>query len=59
MPFVAQVVVGRRDKLIVFGNTYPTPDGTGVRDYIHVMDLTEVCGDTETSAAFRCISVGN
>lgn len=41
MPFVAQVVVGRRDKLTVFGNNYPTPDGTGVRDYIHVMDLAE------------------
>ncbi len=39
MPFVAQVAVGRREKLRVFGNDYPTPDGTGVRDYIHVMDL--------------------
>ncbi|MEP4147190.1 MAG: UDP-glucose 4-epimerase GalE [Halioglobus sp.] len=41
MPFVAQVAVGRRDKLSVFGNDYPTPDGTGVRDYIHVVDLAE------------------
>lgn len=41
MPFVAQVAVGRRDKLKVFGGDYPTPDGTGVRDYIHVMDLAE------------------
>lgn len=41
MPFVAQVAVGRREKLSVFGNDYPTPDGTGVRDYIHVMDLAE------------------
>ncbi len=39
MPFIAQVAVGRRDFLQVFGNDYPTPDGTGVRDYIHVVDL--------------------
>ena len=39
MPFVAQVAVGRRPRLSVFGNDYPTPDGTGVRDYIHVVDL--------------------
>jgi len=39
MPFVAQVAVGRRAELSVFGSDYPTPDGTGVRDYIHVVDL--------------------
>jgi UDP-glucose 4-epimerase len=39
MPFIAQVSVGRRKMLSVFGNDYDTPDGTGVRDYIHVMDL--------------------
>lgn len=39
MPFVAQVAVGKRERLAVFGNDYPTPDGTGVRDYIHVDDL--------------------
>ena len=39
MPFIAQVAVGRRDHLNVFGNDYDTPDGTGVRDYIHVVDL--------------------
>lgn len=39
MPFVAQVAVGRREQLSIFGGDYPTPDGTGVRDYIHVMDL--------------------
>jgi UDP-glucose 4-epimerase len=39
MPFVAQVAVGKLEKLSVFGNDYPTPDGTGVRDYIHVVDL--------------------
>ena len=41
MPYVAQVAVGRRDKLAVFGGDWPTPDGTGVRDYIHVQDLAE------------------
>ena len=39
MPFVAQVAVGPPRKLMVFGNDYPTPDGTGMRDYIHVVDL--------------------
>ncbi|MEE2528236.1 UDP-glucose 4-epimerase GalE [Pseudarthrobacter sp. J75] len=39
LPFIAQVAVGRREKVIVFGNDYATDDGTGVRDYIHVMDL--------------------
>ena len=41
MPFIAQVAVGRRDKLNVYGHDYDTPDGTGVRDYIHVMDIAE------------------
>ncbi len=41
MPYVAQVAVGRREWLQVFGNDYATPDGTGVRDYIHVADLAE------------------
>ncbi|SJN58244.1 UDP-glucose 4-epimerase [Vibrio ruber DSM 16370] len=41
MPFIAQVAIGRREKLSVFGHDYPTPDGTGVRDYIHVMDLAD------------------
>lgn len=41
MPYVAQVAAGLRPGLSVFGNDYPTPDGTGVRDYIHVMDLVE------------------
>ncbi len=39
MPYISQVAVGRREHLSVFGNDYPTPDGTGVRDYIHVVDL--------------------
>ena len=41
MPFVTQVAVGRREKLNVFGNDYDTHDGTGVRDYIHVVDLAK------------------
>lgn len=41
MPFIAQVAVGRRPALRVFGRDYPTPDGTGVRDYIHVVDLAD------------------
>ncbi|MCA3181231.1 MAG: UDP-glucose 4-epimerase GalE [Burkholderiaceae bacterium] len=41
MPFVAQVAVGRREKLSVFGGDWPTRDGTGVRDYIHVVDLAQ------------------
>ena len=41
MPYVAQVAVGKRARLQVFGNDYDTPDGTGVRDYIHVTDLAE------------------
>ncbi|MER6378806.1 UDP-glucose 4-epimerase GalE [Streptomyces sp. NPDC001250] len=41
MPYLAQVAVGRREELSVFGDDYPTPDGTGVRDYIHVMDVAE------------------
>ena len=39
MPYVAQVAIGRRTHLSIYGDDYPTPDGTGVRDYIHVMDL--------------------
>lgn len=39
MPYIAQVAVGRLERLSVFGDDYPTPDGTGVRDYIHVADL--------------------
>jgi UDP-glucose 4-epimerase len=40
-PFISQVAVGRRPELQVFGNDWPTPDGSGVRDYIHVMDLAD------------------
>ena len=41
MPYITQVAVGKRDKLSIFGNDYPTLDGTGVRDYIHVVDLAK------------------
>lgn len=57
-PFIAQVAVGRRDKLMVFGDDYPTRDGTGVRDYIHVCDLArghlaalDYLGGAKTSGA--------
>jgi UDP-glucose 4-epimerase len=40
LPYIAQVAVGKLSELPVFGNDYPTPDGTGVRDYIHVVDLS-------------------
>lgn len=39
LPYIGQVAVGRRERLLVFGDDYPTPDGTGIRDYLHVVDL--------------------
>ncbi|MFT3761967.1 MAG: UDP-glucose 4-epimerase GalE [Pseudoxanthomonas sp.] len=45
MPYICQVAVGKRGKLNVFGGDWPTPDGTGVRDYIHVMDLARAHAD--------------
>ena len=41
IPYISQVAIGKQDHLKVFGNDYPTPDGTGVRDYIHVVDLVK------------------
>ena len=41
MPYITQVAVGKREKLSVFGNDYDTPDGTCIRDYIHVVDLAK------------------
>lgn len=60
MPYISQVAVGRRDHLNVFGGDYPTPDGTGVRDYIHVSDLARghVCA-IEYMRAHRGESVFN
>jgi UDP-glucose 4-epimerase len=51
MPLIGQVALGKRERLIVFGNDYPTPDGTGVRDYIHVDDLA--AGHLATLGALR------
>lgn len=45
MPYVSQVATGRRERLRVFGDDYPTRDGTGVRDYLHVMDLARAHAD--------------
>ncbi|WP_298888560.1 UDP-glucose 4-epimerase GalE [uncultured Serinicoccus sp.] len=61
MPFVAQVAVGRREKLSVFGDDYDTVDGTGVRDYIHVQDLAEghVAALERISSHDRPLSVWN
>lgn len=64
LPFVAQVAVGQRECLHVFGNDYPTTDGTGVRDYIHVVDLAR--GHVlaleqqvqQTSAAYLVVNLG-
>jgi UDP-glucose 4-epimerase len=57
MPFVQQVAVGRRPALTVYGSDYSTPDGTGVRDYIHVSDLAE--GHVAAlRKAFSCATLG-
>jgi UDP-glucose 4-epimerase len=62
MPFVAQVAVGRREFLNVWGNDYPTPDGTGVRDYIHVVDLAlghlRALERLQTKAECQAINLG-
>ena len=62
MPYVAQVAQGRRDRLSVFGNDYPTPDGTGVRDYVHVVDLANAhlaaLALTGTETGVHMINVG-
>ena len=52
MPFITQVAVGKRKELGIFGNDYPTPDGTGVRDYIHVCDLANA-----HVAALQCFTL--
>lgn len=59
MPFILQVAVGRRDRLRVFGNDYPTRDGTGVRDYIHVVDLAKghVAALAELDGLGPCVPV--
>jgi len=62
LPFIAQVAVGRREYLHVWGNDYPTPDGTGVRDYIHVVDLAvghlkALMALSQTQAWSECLTV--
>ncbi len=61
MPYIAQVAVGRRERLSVFGDDYDTPDGTGVRDYIHVEDLAagHVAALSWISSHDRALSVWN
>ena len=62
MPYVAQVAAGLRTELNVFGNDYETPDGTGVRDYIHVVDLAEghvaALGFLQRQAGWHAINLG-
>lgn len=62
MPFVCQVAVGRRAELQVFGGDYPTPDGTGIRDYIHVVDLAaghvKAVERIEELAGVTCLNLG-
>jgi UDP-glucose 4-epimerase len=62
MPYIAQVASGKLPKLNVFGNDYDTPDGTGVRDYIHVMDLAEghsaALGFLESHTGWHAINLG-
>ena len=62
MPYITQVAVGLRDKLNIFGNDYPTHDGTGVRDYIHVVDLAKghvaALNYAEKHVGFEAINLG-
>lgn len=64
MPYIAQVSVGKRDVLCVYGNDYDTPDGTGVRDYIHIMDLATghlkamIYQKSTKPTGFRAINLG-
>jgi len=62
MPFIAQVAVGRREHLNVFGTDYPTPDGTGVRDYIHIVDVAKghvaALKALENTNGFRAYNLG-
>lgn len=61
MPYIAQVAVGRRSELAIFGNDYDTPDGTGVRDYIHVVDLARghVAAVNHLQPGFDAINLGS
>ena len=62
MPFISQVAVGRLPQLRVYGNDYPTPDGTGVRDFIHVVDLAQAhvaaLRAVESQAGLLALNIG-
>ncbi len=62
LPYVSQVAVGKRERLGIFGNDYDTPDGTGVRDYIHVLDLADAhiaaLEHIADTTEYRAINVG-
>lgn len=62
VPYISQVAIGKLETVSVFGNDYPTPDGTGVRDYIHVMDLATghlaALGCQDKGAAYKVINLG-
>ena len=62
VPYISQVAIGKLETVSVFGNDYPTPDGTGVRDYIHVMDLATghlaALDCLDKGAAFKAINLG-
>lgn len=62
LPYIAQVAAGKRERLAVFGDDYPTPDGTGVRDYIHVVDLakghSKALGALERKAGILTVNLG-
>ncbi|MFZ2725882.1 MAG: UDP-glucose 4-epimerase GalE [Methylococcaceae bacterium] len=66
LPYIAQVAIGKLQQLSVFGNDYPTPDGTGIRDYIHVVDLAKghlkamqaLDGDSFKTGACRAYNLG-
>ena len=61
MPFIAQVATGKRDKLSIFGNDYDTPDGTCLRDYIHVVDLAKghIAALTHLTAGIHSYNLGS
>ncbi|WP_109340562.1 UDP-glucose 4-epimerase GalE [Saliniradius amylolyticus] len=62
VPYVTQTAVGQREKLHIYGNDYDTPDGTGIRDYVHVMDLAEghvqALGQLYSSNGFHAFNLG-
>ncbi|AJJ62443.1 UDP-glucose 4-epimerase GalE [Yersinia aldovae] len=61
LPFITQVAVGKLPKLAVYGNDYPTKDGSGVRDYIHVMDLADghVCALQKLTSGYKVYNLGS